>query len=588
MTSGKWDPQIFFKDRTHVALSVAASEIFSLLKRSFNLPPKWAALTSSASGEHTVVSSGAEFSGADLESVLFVRVSPVEFTVTQGGLTSKDGFQCDAEVAVRVSVVAERGELLAFSKTVLGSRRVINEAKLTGHFQPGVHSALSAVARAHDATALVEGKSDEAVHSAVIDALRACCFQAGLRLEGKPVICFHSAGVEKVQHAREQAARRQGEHAAAAPLREARQKSQDDHLDHVTSLLDRLEQMAASSPDADVPELIRTFSQQQRGEVYQALFAAETPTRRTQWLIVVAGKEVLFFDPQYLESPQRRFTIVGSVGPMRSVQSGLTESGDAVLLLGASTGVYRLPLDRSEPDVVFSMSDAPSVRGGFNSAAMEGMRVVASHSELGLLAWDTANPDSPRSLFESMTFKACAIRNVLCAGDRFYCSIDDQVIAWPMDGYGDKPSEVYTGASSTIASLAVCDGEVFAGTSRGNVYRWAVGVCSEAECIHHGMDRAAESVMILSSRGVRRIFFTDTTTSAHARVLGDSFSCKYEAGGQTIRRVEVAPDLVVATNDLRDRLICWGPGAPERPIATIGISALCGHSVQDVCLVAQT
>ncbi|MCH7808217.1 MAG: hypothetical protein IIB60_03235 [Planctomycetes bacterium] len=90
---------------------------------------------------------------------------------------------------------------------------------------------------------------------------------------------------------------------------------------------------------------------------------------------------------------------------------------------------------------------------------------------------------------------------------------------------------------------------------------------------------------MLSSHGVKRLVFTDTSLHVHAQVMGDSFSCRYEAGGQTLRRVEVAPDLLVATNDLRDRLILWSPGKPDRPRATISVSRLCQRSIQDVCLI---
>ena len=67
-------------------------------------------------------------------------------------------------------------------------------------------------------------------------------------------------------------------------------------------------------------------------------------------------------------------------------------------------------------------------------------------------------------------------------------------------------------------------------------------------------------------------------------MLGDSFTCRYEAGGQTLRRVEVAEDVIVATNDLRDRIICWHPNEPARPYANVGVAQMTGRSVQDVCL----
>ena len=87
------------------------------------------------------------------------------------------------------------------------------------------------------------------------------------------------------------------------------------------------------------------------------------------------------------------------------------------------------------------------------------------------------------------------------------------------------------------------------------------------------------------SGGVGRLFYTDTTLAVFARVVGDTFTCRYEAGGQTLRRVEVAPDLIVATNDPRDRLLIWRPNQTGQPVAAIHVARLTTHSVQDVTLV---
>jgi hypothetical protein len=102
--------------------------------------------------------------------------------------------------------------------------------------------------------------------------------------------------------------------------------------------------------------------------------------------------------------------------------------------------------------------------------------------------------------------------------------------------------------------------------------------------VHSGSRRPAESIHLLTAGGITRLFFTDTTLAVHARVIGDTFTCRYEAGGQTLRRVEVAPDLLVATNEVRDRLIHWSPGKPAAPAGTISVARQTGHSVQDVCL----
>ena len=90
---------------------------------------------------------------------------------------------------------------------------------------------------------------------------------------------------------------------------------------------------------------------------------------------------------------------------------------------------------------------------------------------------------------------------------------------------------------------------------------------------------------MLDFGGLKRLFYTDTSVAVFARVLGDTFTCRYEAAGQTLRRVEVAPDVIVATNEIRDRLVFWRPSRPDTPLAVVAVSPLTGHSIQDVTLV---
>jgi hypothetical protein len=255
------------------------------------------------------------------------------------------------------------------------------------------------------------------------------------------------------------------------------------------------------------------------------------------------------------------------------------------LLVGAATGVYLWPIDRSSPQSSFLVPDAPRVRGGFNAAALIGDRLFATHSELGIYEWNVSEPTSGKARFESMTRGAKAVRDVELFDGDLYCSIDDRIIRWAADDPTDRPARIYTGRDSIITALCPSNDGLFAGNSDGDILHWPAAHDTEPELLHRGQKRAAESIWLLSSHGVRRLIFTDTSHRVQTRVLGDTFTCHYEAGGQTLRRVEVAPDLLVATTELRDRLICWTPGKPDKPFASIALASLTGRSVQDVCLV---
>jgi len=585
MAGSKFDPQVFFQRADNVALLAGTADVFGLLKRSLNLPAAWAALVTKESGSKRVVRGGGVVEGdGRIEDVFFVRITPVELAFDERGLAARDGFRCDASVKVRVGVICDQSELSSFRQAVLGSRNAVQASDLSTYLEPAVRNALVEVAGEHDAVSLVESKGGAEVAGALADALKGVCFSAGLTLDATPDVRFDSEAARRVQASKEEVARKQAEHEAGREMREALAKAQREHVDHLSALLDRLNTLAKDSPEVELPELLKTFSEKQRGELYAALFEVEKASTSTQWIVVAAGEELLFFEPGDFESARRRLTIVGDAGQIRSIQTVEDEGGTQILLLGAATGVYHLPLDRAEPECTYLAAHGEAVRGGFNAAAMLGGAVYAAHSELGLRTWSIDKPGEDRALFESVTREAKAVRGVCTFDGDLFCAIDDRVIRWK-GGDIDRPSRRYVGSDATITALCVTSDGVFAGNCCGDVLLWSHGREDEPEQLHRGPNRAAESIWLLSGGGVKRLVFTDTSLCVHAQVLDDSFVCEYEAGGQTLRRVEVAPDLIAATSDIRDRIICWSPGKPKQPCGTIPVSRLTGRSVQDVCLV---
>lgn len=576
MLSAKFDPSSFFRTTEHVALHVAAEEVFSLLSRTLDLPPAWAALVKRKTGELMVVSPGGRIDGTNAEDVLFVRSTPIDVSQAVDGLLSSDRLECRADLRLLVTLYPERSELVSFGRSILGSRRVAKAETIAAYVQPGVRAALAQFAAEHSAEQLVDGAFHEEAAVRLQTALAGPCFTAGLSMESKARVQFVSEPLAQARQAEADASRRRAE-------QEARHQSQSQHLEHVTTVLDRLRALSTATPDVPLADLIRTFSEQQRGDVYQALFANDVSSVRTQWIVVATADEVLFFDPAHTQHPARRLRVDGPAGPARSVQTSVMDTRP-VLLIGAASGVYRWPIDRAEPDLVFLVPDAPPVRGGFNAVAQVGEHVFASHSELGLRRWDVSTA-AARRLFVSFLAGAKVIRELKPLHSELYCCVDNRVLHWRADQDSENPVEVFAGSAYTLTALCPSSSGVYAGNSEGEVLHWPGGNHARPVVLHRGAGRPVESLWSLSSQGVDRLFFTDTSLQVHSRVLGDNFLCRYEAGGQTIRRVEVASDLLVGVNDTRDRLFCWSTGEPNRPSSLIPIHRLVGQSVQDVCLV---
>jgi len=585
MMSGKFDPQHFLQQADHVALSVASEELFSFLRRSYDLPSSWAALVTRENGDQVIVQPGGQIEAADIDNLMFVRVTPIELSFVET-VTSKDHFQCQATVVLHLSVMSDRNELASFQKSLLGSRRVIKNSHVAGYLQSSVRQSLSDVATSQEAGALVEVRCANVVVQSLQEAIEQPCFLAGLHLVGKPEVQWESQSHHQLQQVRQHGALVQAQQEINRKLEDARRDAQESRIEQLADMLCRIEEIAANSPEAELPELLRAFSQKQRGEIYEAVFSSQDTTQLTRWIAVAAGDEVMFFDPLETDAKPRQVSVVGDAGSVRSIQT-VNDKHGLSLLLGAATGVYGLPVEAHEAKSAWLVPGAPEVRGGFNAAAIVADRIFASHSELGIWSWSTQDVSDAVQLFSSATDGAQAVRGMAEFDGHMYCAVDAQILSWPGRLVANEPGETFTGSLATITSICPCGRGLYAGNADGDILYWASGVTDRPDTIHHGMKRPAESLWLTSAYGVDRLVFTDTSLAVHALVVGDSFVCRYEAGGQTLRRVEVAADLIVATTELRDRLICWSASDPSRPRATIAVGALRGRSIQDACLVPQ-
>ncbi len=584
MTASRFDPKRFFQRAENVALQVPADEVFGFLKRSLDLPASWLAMVSRTSGVKEVIRTGGVIDGEDADDLLFVRSTPLEVTIAEEGLSCADAMQCAADVTLHLSVIPESGELSSFARAVLGSHRVVQTQGLARFLQPVVRRALAQFLLAKNADALLTPETTEAVAEVIARALQAPCFEAGLRLDRSPVVRFESESARAVQASKDKAARALAEHEAASDLRSAMEQAQQSHIAHLAEVLERLNELARDAPQAALGDLIRTFPDHQRGELYSAVFAVEPAIEGTRWIVIAAGDDLLFFDPDHLEKPARTVRIDGAPGRVRSVQVGGGATGTGALWLGAQRGVYRLPLDAGAPDRTFVVEGAQSVRGGFNAVAILDEQIYASHSELGIQRWDAGGDGANDAIHESLTRGAKTVRHIQTCDKQVFCAIDERVVRWSPGGPDESPL-FYTGSSSAITGLVVDGEDLFAGNANGDLLHWAGGPSEEPEYLHRGTQRAVESIHTLDRHGVRRLFFVDTSPSVHARIIGDDFTRLYEAGGQTLRRVEVAPDVVVAMNELRDRVFVWSTGTPGPARSVIPVGSLSGRSIQDICLV---
>ncbi|MHC4065454.1 MAG: hypothetical protein ACYSUI_13295, partial [Planctomycetota bacterium] len=475
MAGDRFDVEDFFASPLAVAAVAAADDVFGFLSRKISLPRGVAALVTREQGDHRFCAAGGELSGEGVVEILFIRTTPTDLSWIEERLFSADKFQAQATVTLRLSPVAERGELLSFRKQILGSDRTANRGTLVRHLRSEAREALSRATQEREMEALVDGEDRQAVADAVVEALAGPCFAAGVQLEGPPEVTFESPTYRQVRVTEEQAAKRRHEHAARRQLELAIETAQRDHLQHLEQLLDKLRNQAESSPDVELTELVRIFSESQRGEIYEALFATSTQTRATQWIVVAAGTELLFYDPVSGDGPLRTVALGGEVGPVRSVRFARDTKGALKLLAGAARGVYEVGIQADAVPLAYSIGKSLEVRGGVNSVTLAGNSMLASHSEIGLLRWNCGEPSEPVKLLENLTRDARAVRNVCFHEGRIYCSVDHTVLAMEADQPSESNVRLYAGSDSLITAVCPAGDGVYAGNADGQILYWPNG-----------------------------------------------------------------------------------------------------------------
>lgn len=589
MSQAKLQLDELFAAPDAVAAVAPTDAVFGLLKRTVDLPPYWAVLVTRRQGDFRMTRPGGHLKDDDAREVMFVRTSPINLSYEETGIAASDGYLCKGSVRLNVAAIPELSELRSFRKELVGSSGRVRESDVSERMAWAVRDALSAFAGERPADVLVDGDEHDEFNNLLGEKLQPICFELGLRLDESISVSFESVALQRTRAEVQDTTARVEAEKVRQQLQSARREARQEHLHHLTGLLDQLENLGRHSPEGSLQDLIKTFSESDRGELYGVLWRNSPVETKTQWVVCATGNELLYFDPVSPADPGRRVVLESEAGSLRSMSLDFDADRRPLLLAGAATGVHVLDAREGRahlPDQgVRCFEGGEKLRGGINAACLLGDELLATHSEVGVIQWKLQDSSPGRVLLADMTAGARTVRCIRRFCDRVWLAVDDHVISLPVDQISKNAATRYTGSGSTITAVFPSSGCVYAGNAAGQVLRWDTSQPEKPEVLHGGNGRAAETVVLLNDGGIERMFYTDTSLALYARVVGDAYACRYEAGGQTIRRAEVSADLIVAINDPRDQMIFWNPNQPGEPAAIIPVMRISRHSVQDVCLV---
>ncbi|HKQ47894.1 MAG TPA: hypothetical protein VJZ71_07495 [Phycisphaerae bacterium] len=580
MISGAFNIDHFMTDMQTVACVVRPQEVFSILTRRVTVPPECVALVWGESSSPGFVASGREIEAADCRKLLFVRTTPFMLNYELGALTSQDNFAIRVSVGLSVCAGNDRLDMVAFQKNLMAGIETLTADRLRHFCEPLVRRTVERFVKQRPAADLLSTDAAGAFDDGLAEEFQSLAFESGLSLASAARFAAHSTDYVETQSLRKAATTRQERLEQQKQQRERDRQSQVEHLAHLSSTLEQLGALAAKSPGTAVVDLIKTFSPAERGGLYQALLSRGSAATQTSAVLIVAGDELISLDPQAPDQPLQRQPLAPSLGPLRSVRV----CNDGTRLVGARTGVHVLKEGSQD---VESLAFAPSreLRGGVNAATLAGDHLFATHSEVGLIRWKLGEPRQVDMPLADRLAVCKSVRDVQTdATRRIWLAADREVLALAPESCEGLMSLT---APANVTALLVAEETIIAGLADGRIARWLFGAFDTAETIRPACGRAVESLAWLPGGGAPRVVVGDRQPHLEMLVLGDAFSIEYRCG-QPIRWGYAAADWIVGVNDRRDQLILWRPDMPQEPERVVNIGQLCGHSIQDVALMAAT
>ncbi len=574
-----FDIDAFRKNPDMVAMLATSDDVFSLLNRQIVVPPSCAALVWGPDPHPWVVEAGQSLSSNVVEEFLLVRTSPVFLQYDVGQIFSQDGFEFRADVRISVSIVKDRTDLASFRKAVVGSANCVSIADLKRHCAEAVQSSLSASAGTLSAADLATASKWESFDGFLIERFKPVGFESGLSLGTDPRAEFASTAYEESRKVEQTTQRRMQAMAADEQLREAATQARQKHLAGLGTLLEQVRDMADKSGGLDVADLIKTFDPGQRGALYEGLVALNRLVRRTRAVLVIAGQEIIWLDPNSPERPIKKQTLDGGGGPLRSIRITQVD-GKPAFLVGAKRGVHVVDPEEGAGQM-YALPDAFQPKGGVNAALITEKSVFATHSEVGLIRWARVMPNIAELCLEDVTQGAKSVRELQIDEDGcLWFAVNSLVVGWHPDR-DDAP--IVLPAQAEVVAMIVRDNAVIAGLSNGSVIRWRHGRAEEAEALRAHGGLPVRSLGWLSGGGIPRLLVADGSPCVDLQVLGDSFRGEYRAN-RPVRWAFGAHDFLVGVDAARDQIIFWKIEQPAQPVAMVSIGRLTGRSIHDVAI----
>lgn len=622
------DISAFMRNGEQLAIQFHSKELPGLLSKELVVPEEAVALVQEGRDDKCL--KAGETATGSFHAVL-VKVSSQVFHFQLHNLKSQDDLALSAQVSLELQPRAVELDLVQLRSSLLKERGALFADDIHEHFMPAVKAALMFFAAKEEAQTLIKTDMRNAVYQHLRQDLQKALFETGFDLKDVRHPTFESEAFDKLseeklkERAREEAlvnekrlemlrkeldkeillkdieARdevdRKRKEARLEQYESMKKRMGEDDLKALVMMLDDDNKRATL-----IKELIeKDMSPEQRRSLklsemeskleerlreMQAKMAALTgevleskqDDPKTRRILCVVGKRVLAFDPctnLHPEVPKEVYdTGRGNLGYLRSVRYQSLRGKDT-LLIGAQRGIYRI-VDNDQSEYLFHVE--PKGKGGANSAAFVDGRLFASHSELGIVAWNDGRPKEGEHAYSDSTDGQSSTRGVMIGDDgRLYFSSGTKIHAVSLT---DNKVVAYNGSRDSITAFYVSRKRLIAGTKTGQILEWDLDDPNSPR--ENTIKKKNPIYMLRTTRigGVEHLIIGSKDFTVTVAAPKKDLYREYHAR-EEVRWVDGAGDVICGVSRSGYKLFVWDVNKLSEPKLVIRVS----DKIQDLTMI---
>jgi hypothetical protein len=475
-------------------------------------------------------------------------------------LPTNDSHTLDVQFSCSIRIADNPTDRRMFVEVFLNAADVATFQAIADHFSASLRAEATRLAAANSADGATSGMLNDEFITSLSRAAKPVAFASGL--EVLPPFQLNLSSRSRLR------SRLYEVEEARAREQSARQLQQ---MQHAGDVLRQFQALRESAPDLPAGRLLQEIAPAERGSTLRTLLLASANDKSLATLYAVAGPYLIRIDPRQAPPRPVLIELPRELGPLRSVQPAKLD-GASVLLVGARGGVMVVAAEDATKVRSYALPELQS-QLGFNSVAIAGRSVWASHSEAGIVRWNLDEPQAAPTVEPlAAARQARALdesRVIYAAGNALF--VHDGTRGAPLAA--TSPAEV-------IAILPV--------------QRSAIAV--HADGVIATVDPAAMSVQDIRRRntpldaagllpwlGDVRLLLAAESGPIDCIGLDDPLLTQYLSPYRGIKMVEACTDLIAAVAPDRQRIVVWQTWDEQRPLGDIHVTSVARHRIADIC-----